>query len=509
MAPSSDHQWSHQHVGLTLFPLLGGAGGAERQYGMEKQTPAEALRGLSPPPASTTRAMHWGFDDNSWRSPPAMRPSTGIIALTPSAIFAGRGGRLSGGDQGLSPVFVTGHPEYDALTLDGEPPAGSGGQPLPVISGRYYPDNTRTRLRHLARSHGHLLFSNWLNCPSYQLTSYKGGKTSARCLPTSSPRDTEPVSRRPAAAPGIEPVTVAGQSGPRLADGHGLLLGVLGHQQQGGRQPGTPASPVAVNGKGCRPSRSGASSRGYTRAGPVRRRHPVPRHPQWADGTSSCLWPHQLPERGPHRPAPPPVIRVSTRRHRPAATGQGVGPWGPAGCRGRGEQELAVEPWNVQAQKGWALSMGFLVVVGISGIGIPRVRHSIEGPEAMSICVVFGPVYGQSLKNQAMQGVKMRNLDQLDLDILAHLFRDAGMTNKFGCPGRGGAVPPAWSRCASCSRMACSGGALRWITRPWAVIQAMVSLATGPSQPPDHRCVSRRHPWPCRGDQPVPHGRQG
>jgi DNA-binding Lrp family transcriptional regulator len=24
----------------------------------------------------------------------------------------------------------------------------------------------------------------------------------------------------------------------------------------------------------------------------------------------------------------------------------------------------------------------------------------------------------------------MRNLDQLDLDILAHLFRDAGMTNK-------------------------------------------------------------------------------
>jgi hypothetical protein len=45
--------------------------------------------------------------------------------------------------------------------------------------------------------------------------------------------------------------------------------------------------------------------------------------------------------------------------------------------------------------------MGFLVVVGINGIGIPRVRHSIEGPEAMSICVVFGPVYGQSLKKSS------------------------------------------------------------------------------------------------------------
>ena len=70
-------------------------------------------------------------------------------------------------------MFVTGHPEYDALTLDGEYQrdlgracAGHSGQLLPGQR----PDLTP---RASWRSHGHLLFSNWLNYYVYQLTSYR------------------------------------------------------------------------------------------------------------------------------------------------------------------------------------------------------------------------------------------------------------------------------------------------------------------------------------------------
>ena len=64
----------------------------------------------------------------------------------------------------------------------------------------------------------------------------------------------------------------------------------------------------------------------------------------------------------------------------------------------------------------------------------------------------------------------MRNLDQLDLDILAHLFRDAGMTNK----DLAALVGVAPSTCLERVRKLQQDGVLKgahcgWITRPWAV----------------------------------------
>ena len=151
---------------------------------------------------------------------------------------------------------------------------------------------------------------------------------------------------------------------------------------------------------------------------------------------------HQLPEReGPHRASSSTVIRVSTRRHRPAATGQGRGPWGPAGCRGRGEQELAVEPWNVQAPEGMGTEHGVPRGGRDQQDGYPAGAAQHRGPEAMSICVVFGPVYGQSLKKSSDARSKDEKPGSTGLGHPGPSVSRCGHDQQgFGGPGRGGAV---------------------------------------------------------------------
>ena len=71
-------------------------------------------------------------------------------------------------------VFVTGHPEYDALTLDGEYQRDLAAGLDPAIPVNYYPNNDPGQTPRASwRSHGHLLFANWLNYYVYQLTSYR------------------------------------------------------------------------------------------------------------------------------------------------------------------------------------------------------------------------------------------------------------------------------------------------------------------------------------------------
>ena len=70
-------------------------------------------------------------------------------------------------------VFVTGHPEYDAETLGLEYERDlAAGLPIEVPHD-YYPDDDPSRTPPLRwRSHGDLLFTNWLNYCVYQETPY-------------------------------------------------------------------------------------------------------------------------------------------------------------------------------------------------------------------------------------------------------------------------------------------------------------------------------------------------
>jgi homoserine O-succinyltransferase len=70
-------------------------------------------------------------------------------------------------------VFVTGHPEYDRLTLKAEYDRDvAKGLPIKVPA-NYFPGND-PRLPPLMtwRSHAHLLYANWLNYYVYQATPF-------------------------------------------------------------------------------------------------------------------------------------------------------------------------------------------------------------------------------------------------------------------------------------------------------------------------------------------------
>ena len=70
-------------------------------------------------------------------------------------------------------IFVTGHSEYDPLTLKGEYDRDvSKGLPIHVPQ-NYYPNNDPAQIPNVRwRGHANLLFSNWLNYYVYQVTPY-------------------------------------------------------------------------------------------------------------------------------------------------------------------------------------------------------------------------------------------------------------------------------------------------------------------------------------------------
>lgn len=71
-------------------------------------------------------------------------------------------------------IFVTGHSEYDLLTLQTEYERDVKKGMKATIPENYFPDNDPTKKPIVNwRSHGSLLFSNWLNYYLYQETPYE------------------------------------------------------------------------------------------------------------------------------------------------------------------------------------------------------------------------------------------------------------------------------------------------------------------------------------------------
>ena len=71
-------------------------------------------------------------------------------------------------------IFVTGHPEYDRMTLDYEyrRDLKKGLNPN-IIKNYYVNDDPNTRPMLTWRAHSNLLYSNWLNYYVYQKTPYE------------------------------------------------------------------------------------------------------------------------------------------------------------------------------------------------------------------------------------------------------------------------------------------------------------------------------------------------
>jgi homoserine O-succinyltransferase len=171
-------EWSKTHVHSTIHICWGAQAGLYYHYGIQKRQLPEKMFGVFPHQADYKRSILMrGFDDIFWvphsRHTTVLRediekvPGLKILASSEEAgvyAVANKEGRQ---------IFITGHSEYDPLTLKAEYDRDKGlGLDIKVPK-NYFPNDDDTKDPVVRwRSSANLLFSNWLNYFVYQTTPY-------------------------------------------------------------------------------------------------------------------------------------------------------------------------------------------------------------------------------------------------------------------------------------------------------------------------------------------------
>lgn len=171
-------EWSKTHVHSTLHICWGAQAGLYYHYGINKQPLEKKLFGVYPHHADYKRAILLrGFDDTFYV--PHSRHTTvrreDIEAVPGLKILASseEAGVYAVMNKNGHHIFITGHSEYDPLTLQTEYLRDKNlGKPISVPE-NYYPGDDDTQEPIVRwRGHANLLFSNWLNYFVYQTTPY-------------------------------------------------------------------------------------------------------------------------------------------------------------------------------------------------------------------------------------------------------------------------------------------------------------------------------------------------
>jgi homoserine O-succinyltransferase/O-acetyltransferase len=170
--------WAKHHVTSTLYVCWAVQAGLNVLYGLPKMTRDKKISGVFHQEISEAfHPLTRGFDD-SFLAPHsrfAHFPLEEISRGTDLDILASseQVGVYLAATKDLRHVFVTGHPEYDANTLNDEYFRDLNEGLNPDIPDNYYKDNDPTNKPTASwRSHGHLLFTNWLNYCVYQQTPF-------------------------------------------------------------------------------------------------------------------------------------------------------------------------------------------------------------------------------------------------------------------------------------------------------------------------------------------------
>ncbi len=171
-------EWSRTHVHSTFHICWGAQAGLYYHYGIPKVDLPEKISGVFPHRVERRSSMLMrGFDDVFMV--PHSRHTTilrqdieacrklKILASSPQAgiyAMATEGGRQ---------VFITGHSEYDATTLQKEYIRDKALDPNTKMPENYFPDNDDTKAPLVTwRSHANLIYQNWLNYFVYQTTPF-------------------------------------------------------------------------------------------------------------------------------------------------------------------------------------------------------------------------------------------------------------------------------------------------------------------------------------------------
>ncbi|MFH0257488.1 homoserine O-succinyltransferase [Vibrio rumoiensis] len=170
--------WAKDHVTSTLYVCWAAQAGLKLLYNLPKRTRKEKLSGVyRHDVVSEFHPVVRGFDD-SFLAPHSryadftdeyLSKHTDLDILATSS----DAGVYLASSKDKRHVFVTGHPEYDSHTLHHEYMRDLAEGMDPAVPVNYYPnDNPDNPPIASWRSHGHLLFSNWLNYCVYQQTPY-------------------------------------------------------------------------------------------------------------------------------------------------------------------------------------------------------------------------------------------------------------------------------------------------------------------------------------------------
>lgn len=171
-------EWSKTHVYSTLHICWGAQAGLYYHYGIRKHPLKRKLSGVYPHSVlEPFEPIFRGFDDvfyvphsrNSYVNTADIVENPNLRLLSTSAeagayLISNKNGRQ---------FFITGHPEYDANTLNDEYKRDvAKGLNVPIPA-HYYPNNNpENHPIVIWRSYAQLLYTNWLNYYVYQTTPF-------------------------------------------------------------------------------------------------------------------------------------------------------------------------------------------------------------------------------------------------------------------------------------------------------------------------------------------------
>lgn len=171
--------YSRTHVFSTLYICWGAQAGLYHHFGIKKRPLPEKVFGVFPHLVlDRLNSLFRGFDDTFFM------PHSRHTEISKNDITACRDLQIlaESPDSGVAivkdkrrrQIFITGHMEYDADTLDREYRRDRERGLPTAVPRHYYPDDDPSRPPLVCwRAHANLFFSNWLNFFVYQDTPYE------------------------------------------------------------------------------------------------------------------------------------------------------------------------------------------------------------------------------------------------------------------------------------------------------------------------------------------------
>jgi len=170
--------WAENHVTSTMYICWAAQAGLYHHYGIPKYKVNEKIFGVFNHKAyNRTNLLLRGFDDEFLaphsRYTEVRKRDIDKVKTLDILADSDEAGIYLVASNDLKKIFITGHSEYDPLTLKSEYERDViKGLDIKIPTNYYHNDDPKQAPTIRWRSHANLLFSNWLNYCVYQATPY-------------------------------------------------------------------------------------------------------------------------------------------------------------------------------------------------------------------------------------------------------------------------------------------------------------------------------------------------